>query len=86
LHSETADAGKASLGGAKIAGRAEEIVDPERKRAVQSASGDEAPPRPFRLFRADVTDAVLVRAGEPLDHLVVESWHEGRDLRRVERR
>jgi hypothetical protein len=53
---------------------------------VQSASGDEAPPGPFRLFRADVTDAVLVRAGEPPDHLVVESWHEGRDLRRVERR
>ena len=82
----TADASKAWRGDAKIAGRAEEVVDPERKRAVQSASGGEAPSEPFHLFRADVTKVVLVRVGEPPDHLVVESWHEGRGLRRVERR
>ena len=86
LHSATADAGEAWRGDAKIAGRAEEVVDPERKRAVQSASGGEAPSEPFHLFRADVTEVVLVRVGEPPDHLVVESWHEGRGLRRVERR
>ena len=73
-------------GDAKIAGRAEEVADPERKQAVQSASGGEAPPGPFHLFRADVTDVVLIRVGGPPDHLVVESWHEGRGLRRVERR
>jgi len=52
---------------------------------VQAASGG-APPGPFHLFRAGVTEVVLVRVGEPPDHLVIESWHEGRGLRRVERR
>ena len=85
LHSATADGGEAWLGDAKIAGRAEEVTDPEREQAVQAASG-EAPPGPFHLFRADVTEVVLVRVGDPPDHLVVESWHEGRGLRRVERR
>ena len=86
LHSATADAGEAWRGDAKIAGRAEEILDPEQKRVAQSASGGEAPPGPFHLFRANVSEVVLVRVGEPPDHLVVESWHEGRGLRRVERR
>jgi hypothetical protein len=86
LHSATADADEAWRGDARIAGRAEEVVDPERKRAVQTASGGEAPPGPFHLFRADITDVVLVRAGDPADHLVVEFWHEGRGLGRVERR
>jgi hypothetical protein len=86
LHSGTAHAEDAWRGDAKIAGRAEEVIDPERKRAVQAASGGEVPPGPFHLFRADVTEVVLVRVGDPPDHLVVESWHEGRRLRRVERR
>jgi hypothetical protein len=86
LHSATADADEAWPGDAKVAGRVEEITNPERKRTVQAASGGEAPPGPHHLFRAEVTEVVLVRVGDPPDHLVVESWHDGRGLRRVERR
>ena len=85
LHSGTAGS-EAWRGDAKIAGRAEEVTDPERKQAVQAASAREAPPGPFHLFRAEVTEVVLVRVGDPPDHLVVESWHEGRGLQQVERR
>jgi Pyridoxamine 5'-phosphate oxidase len=86
LHSATADADEVWPGDAKIAGRAEEIADQGRKRSVQAASGGEAPPGPNHLFRAEVSEAVLIRVGDPPDHLVIESWHEGRGLRRVERR
>jgi len=86
LHSATADHGEAWRGDAKIAGWVEEVIDPERKRTVQAASGGAAPPRPFHRFRAEVTEVVLVRVGDPPDHLVVESWHEGRGLQQVERR
>ena len=73
-------------GDAKVAGWVEEVIDQEQKRTVQAASGGESPPGPFHLFRGEVTEVVLVRVGDPPDHLVVESWHEGRGLRRVERR
>jgi hypothetical protein len=86
LYSGIADDGEAWRGDAKMAGRTEEITDAERKRAVRAASGSDSPPGPFHLFRAEVTEVMLVRPGEPPDHLVVESWHEGRGLRRVERR
>jgi hypothetical protein len=86
LRSATAGGGEAWRGDAKIAGWAEEVTDAERKRTMQSASGGGAPPGPLHLFRAEVTEVVLVRVGDPPNHLVVESWHEGRGLRRVERR
>jgi hypothetical protein len=72
-------------GDAKIAGVAVEVTD-----QASLASFDEAvpekPPGPFHLFRVEVREAVLVRVGEGADHLVIESWHEGRGLSRVERR
>jgi hypothetical protein len=37
------------------------------------------------LFRLDVTELSVVRLAESGDRLVVESWHEGRGLTRVER-
>ena len=70
-------------GDAKIAGRVEEITDPERKTAI--VRGD-APPCPSHLFRADITELVVVRLGDPADHLVIESWHAGRGANRRERR
>jgi hypothetical protein len=45
----------------------------------------EAPPGPNHLFRADVTEVSVVRLGEPADHLVIDAWHEGRGVTRVER-
>lgn len=70
-------------GDAKVAGRAEEVLDPERKAEVV---GTQAPAEPYHLFRADVTELVVVRLGEPADHLVIESWHAGRGVDRAVRR
>lgn len=38
------------------------------------------------LYRADLTEVVWTRVGEPADHLVVEVWRPGRPLRRIERK
>jgi hypothetical protein len=37
-------------------------------------------------FRIDVTEVALTYLGEPADHLVIESWHEGRGHRRRTRK
>jgi Pyridoxamine 5'-phosphate oxidase len=68
-------------GDAKIAGRADEVTDPDRV----ADPGAEAPPGPSHLFRADVTEVSVVTLGEPADHLVIESWHEGRGVTRQRR-
>ena len=87
LHSGTGDADPVTWkGDAKLAGRAEEITDPARVAAIQAASGGEAPPGPSHLFRADITEVVVTRVGDPQDHLVIEVWREGAGVRRVERR
>jgi pyridoxamine 5'-phosphate oxidase-like protein len=62
------------LGDAKIGGRAVEVAAP----------ADEA--EPAHHFKVDITEVVLTRVGRPADHLVIESWHEGRGLERIERR
>jgi hypothetical protein len=72
-------------GDAKVAGRAEEISDPAKVEAI-NRPGVEAPPGPSHLFRADLDEVVLVRLGDPPDHLVIETWHAGRGVRRIERR
>jgi len=71
------------LGDAKLAGRVEEITDPER---VAVINGPKAPPSPSHLFRADITELVVTHIGEPADHLVIESWHAGRGIERLVRR
>jgi hypothetical protein len=68
---------------AKIAGRVEEVTDPERKAIVL---GEAAPPDRAHVFRLDITEVVVIGVGDPPDHLVIESWHEGRGLTRRERR
>jgi Pyridoxamine 5'-phosphate oxidase len=69
LHSGSDDPDAGWSGDAKVAGRAEEL----------SADGES------HLFRADITELVVVRLGEPADHIVIESWHEGRGLTRRRR-
>jgi hypothetical protein len=81
LHSPSADP-PAWRGDAKLAGRAEEVDDP----ALVARLTEGAPPGPSHLFRADVTELSVVRLTDGGDHLVVESWHEGRGLTRVVRR
>jgi hypothetical protein len=81
LHSGSVDP-PAWNGDAKVAGRVEEITDPERVAAV---NGGEAPGGRSHLFRCDVTELVVVRLGDPADHLVIESWHQGRGLKTLRR-
>jgi hypothetical protein len=66
---------------AKVAGRVEEITDPERVAAIH---GPEAPGR-SHLFRCEIEELVVTRLGDPADHLVIESWHPGRGVERRKR-
>lgn len=82
LHSGSADPPDWT-GDAKFGGRAEEVTDPERKAAL---IGGSAPPDTSHLFRTDISELVVVRLGEPADHIVIEAWHAGRGFSRRERR
>lgn len=82
LHSGSADPPDWTAD-AKVAGRVEEITESERKADVW---GHESPPGRAHLFRADITELVVTGLGDPPDHLVIESWHEGRGVTRRERR
>jgi hypothetical protein len=69
-------------GDAKLAGVVEEVQD----EAVKSdLSSEGTPSGPYHLFRCDIAELVVVRLGEPADHLVIESWHEGRGLSSIRR-
>jgi hypothetical protein len=70
-------------GDAKVAGRLEEVGDQGVKARVV---GDSAGGERFHLFRADLTELVVVRLAESREFLVIESWHEGRGVNRSERR
>jgi hypothetical protein len=86
IHSPTVDE-KMELGDAKISGRAVEITDPGEIagwQAHHAEGGGEQPPGPFHLFRVAVDE--VVRSWVDGDHMVIESWHEGRGQERVERR
>jgi hypothetical protein len=79
LHSGSADP-PGWEGDAKLAGRVEEITDPEKVAAINQGA-----PGSSHLFRADITELSVVRVGEPRDHLVIESWHPGRGYERRKR-
>lgn len=64
------------LGEAKLAGRAVEMPPPEKD--AQEGAG---------YFRIEVTEVALTYVGgNPPDHLVIESWHEGTGYRRRTRK
>lgn len=69
-------------GDAKLAGRMVEVTDLERIAAI---NGPNAQAGPSHLFRAEIDELVLVRLGEPADHLIIESWHAGRGRTRLRR-
>ena len=73
-------------GEAKVAGRAIEVADPAVISAVTGGASDAWPPGVHRHFRADLAEVVLVRHGDPPDHLAIDFWLEGQGLRHVERR
>jgi hypothetical protein len=64
IHSGSADP-PGWAGDAKIAGTVEDVTEP-------GASS--------HRFRLDITELVVVRLGEPADHLLIEAWHEGRGV------
>ncbi len=76
LHGPTVDPPEGEptgwTGEAKVAGRAVLVGDLEGE-----ASG--------QLFRADLDEVVLTHLNDAGDRLVIETWHPGSPLRRVER-
>jgi hypothetical protein len=89
LHSASVDPNMPE-GDAKVTGRAIEHTDRETVAAFSAASkeatGDDVPPGPFHLFSVDIQEVVLIRISEPADHLVIETWREGKGLSRFVRR
>jgi len=87
IHSATIDPDLVD-GDAKIAGRAIEMDDDVKQAWIAGYSEDvgQDPPEPMHLFRLDITEMVLTTIGDPADHLLIESWHEGRGYRRTERK
>jgi hypothetical protein len=69
------------VGDAKLGGRAAEVVDEASKKVIAPGSSAD-----FHLFRVNITDVAVVRVGNPPDHLIIDSWREGRGTRRSERR
>ena len=82
LHSGSPNPDAGWTGDAKLAGRMEEVTDPERIAAI---NGPATPAEPSHLFRADIDELVVVHLGDPPDHIVIESWHAGRGLSTMRR-
>ncbi len=82
LHSGSDDP-PAWTGDAKLAGVVEEVDDVARLPAVlrdeRSAHGE------AHFFRADILELVVVTLSEARDRLVIEFWHPGRGVQRIER-
>lgn len=86
LHSPPVDPELAE-GDARISGRALEETDPGAMAIL--VQGDErhaGDPPQGHVFRVVITELVLIKIGDPPDHLVIESWREGHGLERIERR
>jgi Pyridoxamine 5'-phosphate oxidase len=73
-------------GDAKLSGRAVRITDPDELAAALHALNVPSDQQGSDLFRAEITEVVLTRVGDPADHLVIELWRPGLPLHRVERR
>ncbi len=69
-------------GDAKVAGVAEEILDPERIRAL---NGEAAASGPTHLFRLDVREASTVELNAAKDAIVITVWAPGRGIRTIPR-
>jgi Pyridoxamine 5'-phosphate oxidase len=79
LHSPSADP-PAWAGDAKLSGRAVE-EDVSRMHELF----DQAPSGPAHLFRAELDGVVLIHLNDARDKLVIDSWGEGREPKRIER-
>jgi len=84
LHAASTDPW-AQKGDAKLSGRAVVVADDDEGEFERFAAGVRRrkgwlPPRPFPLFRVELTDASFLRAGPK--GLVVEVWRPGESPRR----
>jgi hypothetical protein len=68
-------------GDAKVAGRAEDATDPAAIARVLTRP----PPGRMHLFRAEIDELVVVSVNDDQTKMIVESWHPGRGITRVER-
>ncbi|MGZ8734920.1 MAG: pyridoxamine 5'-phosphate oxidase family protein [Acidimicrobiia bacterium] len=88
LHSATTDK-QVTDGDAKVSGRAvpvdadDDATFTAMRGAFAAHTGSPPPPGPFHLFRGDVVELSTVRPAG--DHLDIDSWHEGGQVKRVER-
>jgi Pyridoxamine 5'-phosphate oxidase len=86
LHSATVDP-ELVEGDARVTGRAVEDRGAGAMAALVEGDARHEDAAPAgHVFRVDVTEAMLITIGDPADHLVIESWHEGRGVERIERR
>ena len=81
LHSGSDDPAHWS-GDAKLAGVAEEIVEPER---VEEVNEGKAPPGPSHLFRLDLHEVSTVELDDARTALVIEVWTPEDGLRTMKR-
>ena len=58
----------------------QEVVDAKLSGIAKEIPGDE-----HHVFHIDVKEVVVVSIGDPTDHLVIETWHEGKGLRSQKR-
>ena len=85
VHSATADPDLAD-GDARISGRAVEVTDAGAMADPVEGDDRHADAAPEgHVFRVDVTEVMLLKIGDPADHLVIETWTAGRGVRRIER-
>lgn len=73
-------------GDAKLSGRARELTEPRARLRIFRSRGADPPSPDSQLFRADIADVVLVGLNDARDRLLIDHWHEGRGLERIERR
>ena len=79
IHSGSEDPDAGWEGDAKFAGEAIEVHDAEVKRARGGPNSE------YHLFRADITELVVVGLNEERTRMVIDSWHPGRGVERRER-
>jgi hypothetical protein len=82
LHSQSAD-GPAFAGDAALSGRAEEVDLGDAALVASVMEGHEhLPSGPWHLFRADLTEVVMVALTDARDAMSIEIWRPGEPVRR----
>lgn len=56
------------------------VIDAKLSGVAREVEGQD-----HHVFHVDVKEAVLISLGDPPDHLVIETWREGRGLRSTKR-